>query len=286
MNQLTGRTAIVTGGGSGIGAGIAESLAARGIAVMVADIDETRAAEVARRITAQGGTASFIGIDVSDAASVEKAGRDVERRFGRLHFAFNNAGVALHGTPLEQIPLEDWQWVIGVNIMGVVHGIRTFVPMLREHGEPGRIVNTASIGGLQVNAGWMTAAYSMTKYAVVALSEGLRNELKGTAIGVSVLCPAAVRTQIAESAHQRPERFGGPYERPQQAFMADAIAEGWPPRRVGERVIQGMLDDEFMIFTHSSPRPWIEARHAMIQAAFEKAAEFEAADSVVASSRP
>lgn len=285
MDELIGRTAIVTGGGSGIGAGIAEALAARGVAVMVADIDEARAAEVARQISAQGGQASSISVDVSDAASVEAAGRAVEQRFGRLHFAFNNAGVALHGTPLEQISLEDWHWVIGVNIMGVVHGIRTFVPMLRAHGEAGRIVNTASIGGLQVNASWMTAAYSMTKYAVVALSEGLRNELRDTAIGVSVLCPAAVQTQIAASGHQRPERFGGPHERPQQAFMADAIAEGWPPRRVGERVIRGMLDDEFMILTHSAPRPWIEARHAMIQAAFEKAAQFEAAESVIHEAR-
>lgn len=101
---------------------------------------------------------------------MEAAGRAVERQFGRLHFAFNNAGVALHGTPIEHVALTDWQWVIGVNIMGVVHGLRTFVPMLREHGESGHIVNTASIVGLQVNPAWMTAAYSMTQYGVVAVS--------------------------------------------------------------------------------------------------------------------
>ena len=275
MSQFQGRTAIVTGGGSGIGAGIALALAERGVAVMVADINESGAAAVARTISEAGGRASFVAVDVSDASSVEAAGRAVERQFGHLHFAFNNAGVALHGTPIENIELADWQWVIGVNIMGVVHGLRTFVPMLREHGQAGHIVNTASIGGLQVNPAWMTAAYSMTKYAVVALSEGLRNELQSTSIGVSVLCPAAVQTDITYSSRARPERFGGPCDRPQQAFMAQAIADGWPPRRVGERVIKAIEDREFLILTHSAPRPWIEARHAMIQAAFDKAASFE-----------
>lgn len=275
MNTLKDQIAVVTGGGSGIGRGIAEALAARGASIMVADVDESRAAEVARAIAAQGGQAAHAGVDVSDPASVEELGREVARTFGRLHFAFNNAGVALHGTPIEAIALEDWQWVIGVNILGVVHGIKTFLPMIREHGEGGRIVNTASIGGLQVNPAWMTVAYSMTKYAVVALSEGLRNELEGSPIGVSVLCPAAVRTRIAESSHTRPDRFGGPYERPQQAFMADAVSQGWTGRQVGERVMHGIQENEFMILTHSAPRPWIEARHAMIQAAFDRAADYE-----------
>ncbi|MBU6191417.1 MAG: SDR family NAD(P)-dependent oxidoreductase [Betaproteobacteria bacterium] len=276
MGHFQGRTAIITGAGSGIGSGIAQALAARGVAVMVADINESRAAAVARALIEAGGRAAHVAVDVSDAASVEAAGRAVERQFGRLHFVFNNAGVALHGTPIEHIALADWQWVIGVNIMGVVHGLRTFVPMLREHGESGHIVNTASIGGLQVNPAWMTAAYSMTKYAVVALSEGLRNELAATPIGVSVLCPAAVQTDITHSSRERPERFGGPCERPQQAFMAQAIADGWPPRRVGERVIRAIEDREFLILTHSAPRPWIEARHAMIQKAFDRAESLEA----------
>jgi NAD(P)-dependent dehydrogenase (short-subunit alcohol dehydrogenase family) len=275
MNSLNGRTAVVTGGGSGIGSGIAEALAARGVSVMVADIDESRAAEVARAITAQGGSAAHAGVDVSDAESVAGLGRAVSRTFGRLHFAFNNAGVALHGTPIEAIAEDDWQWVIGVNILGVVHGIQTFLPMIREHAEGGRIVNTASIGGLQVNPAWKTAAYSMTKYAVVALSEGLRNELTGSPIGVSVLCPAAVRTRITDSSRARPGRFGGPYDRPQQAYMADAIAQGWSGRQVGERVVHGILEDEFMILTHSAPRAWIEARHEMIQTAFDRAEAYE-----------
>src|SRR3990172_7023594 len=249
MKEFKGRTAIVTGAGSGIGSGIALALARAGMNVAVADIQREAAKAICGQIEADGGKAIPIAVDVSDAASVEAAARQAEAAFGRIHVAVNNAGVAMHRTPLENISLEDWNWVIGVNVYGVIHGIRSLVPRIRRHGEGGHGVNAASIGGLQVHPGWNTGAYSMTKYAVVALSEALEQELSGSGIGVSVLCPAAVRTAIYDSARNRPARLGGPFRREQQHFLKDTIADGLTPLQVGERVLRAIRDDEFFVFT-------------------------------------
>jgi NAD(P)-dependent dehydrogenase (short-subunit alcohol dehydrogenase family) len=165
--------------------------------------------------------------------------------------------------------------VIDVNIKGVINGIHTFVPRLRQQGEGGHIVNTASIAGLQVNPNFRTGAYAMTKYAVVALSEALEQELSDTDIGVSVLCPAAVDTGIHLSARARPERLGGPFVRSADHFMGDLIREGLRPEQVGARVVQAIRDNEFYILTHSSPREWVERRFARIMQAFDRAEAFE-----------
>jgi NAD(P)-dependent dehydrogenase (short-subunit alcohol dehydrogenase family) len=150
--------------------------------------------------------------------------------------------------------------------------------LIRKHGEGGHIVNTSSIGGLQVQAGWNTGAYSMTKYAVVALSEALEQELRGSGIGVSVFCPAAVDTDLHDSAKNRPARFGGPFVREQQHFLKDLIAGGLTPLQAGERVVRGIRDDEFFIFSHSAPRKWIEARHQRLMAAFDRIEQLEAGE--------
>jgi NAD(P)-dependent dehydrogenase (short-subunit alcohol dehydrogenase family) len=274
MDNLTGKTAFVTGAGSGIGLGIARQLARAGVSVAAADIRKDAAEATAAEIVAAGGRAVPLQLDVSDRADVESGAEAAVRAFGKIHIAVNNAGIAMHGVPLEKIDAADWDWVIGVNIYGVVHGIQTLVPLIRSHGEGGHIVNTASIGGLQVNPSFNTSAYSMTKYAVVALSEALEQELAGSGIGVSVLCPAAVNTSIHLSERSRPDRLGGPTVRPQNHFMGDIIKDGWAPDMVGERVVQAILDNEFFIFTHTEPRDWIEQRHARIQQAFDRAAAF------------
>jgi len=146
---------------------------------------------------------------------------------------------------------------------------------MRRHGLGGHIVNTASIAGLQVNPNFRTGAYAMTKYAVVALSEALEQELAGSGIGVSVLCPAAVDTGIHLSARARPDRFGGPFTRDADHFMGDLIKQGLRPEQVGMRVVQAICGDEFYILTHSSPREWVERRFARIMAAFDRAEAFE-----------
>jgi NAD(P)-dependent dehydrogenase (short-subunit alcohol dehydrogenase family) len=275
VKDFKAKTAVVTGAASGIGAGIATTLAGAGMNVALVDIQERALQQVHGQITAAGGKAIAIRADVSDARSLAAAAQAAEQAYGRIHVAVNNAGVAMHGTPLEEMALEDWNWVIGVNLYGVIHGIRTFVPLIRKHGEGGHVVNTASIGGLQMRPGWNTGAYSMTKYAVVALSEALEQELQGSGIGVSVLCPAAVRTSIYDSAKNRPARLGGPFERKQHRFLKDTIADGLAPVEVGERVLRAIRDDEFFVFTHSEPRQVIEARHRRILDAFDRIAAIE-----------
>jgi NAD(P)-dependent dehydrogenase (short-subunit alcohol dehydrogenase family) len=271
MKIEAGMCAYVSGAGSGIGRGIALALARRGVRVGVCDIKLGDEQDTVRQIEALGGSALAVQVDVSDSASVEQAVAAVEQAYGAIAIGCNNAGIAMHGVPLHEISASDWDWVIGVNLRGVIHGIRALVPRMLQAGRPAHIVNTASIGGFQVNPNFLTGAYSMTKYAVVALSEGLHNELQGSPIGVSILAPAAVDTQIHLSERSRPERLGGPTVRAQNHFMGDLIRGGMTPEAVGERVAHGIEADELYIFTHPETQHWLDRRHAAITAAFDEA---------------
>ena len=271
MKIEAGMCAYVSGAGSGIGRGIALALARRGVQVGVCDIKLGDAQDTVRQIEAIGGSAMAVQVDVSDSASVEQAVAAVEQAYGAIAIGCNNAGIAMHGVPLHEISASDWDWVIGVNLRGVIHGIRALVPRMLQAGRPAHIVNTASIGGFQVNPNFLTGAYSMTKYAVVALSEGLHNELQGSPVGVSILAPAAVDTQIHLSERSRPERLGGPTVRAQNHFMGDLIRGGMTPEAVGERVAHGIEADELYIFTHPDTQHWLDRRHAAITAAFDEA---------------
>ena len=275
MKNIKGKTAYVSGAASGVGFGISSALAQAGANVAMVDIRAEALAQARARLHNFGDQIEAFVSDVSDAAVLAETAREIDARFGPLHIVCNNAGVAMLGVPLDEIPLTDWDWVIDVNIKGVINGIRTFVPRLKAHGQGGHIVNTASIGGLQVNPNFLTGAYSMTKYAVVALSEALENELAGTNIGVSVLCPAAVDTGIHLSARSRPNRLGGPFERPSDHFMGELIKTGLSPEQVGARVVSAIENGEFYILTHSSPREWVERRFKRIMAAFDRAETFE-----------
>jgi NAD(P)-dependent dehydrogenase (short-subunit alcohol dehydrogenase family) len=257
VKSVKGKTAYVSGAASGIGFGITTALAQAGARVAMVDIRADALADAKARLHNLSDQVETFVSDVSDAAILAETAREIDAKFGPLHIVCNNAGVAMLGMPLEEIPLADWDWVIDVNIKGVVNGIHTFVPQLRAQGGEAHIVNTASIGGLQVNPNFQTGAYSMTKYAVVALSEALENELVGSSIGVSVLCPAAVDTGIHLSARSRPDRLGGPFERKADHFMGDLLKDGLRPEQVGGRVVKAIESNEFYILTHSSPREWV-----------------------------
>lgn len=273
--QLQGKNAIVTGAASGIGAATALRLAQLGMHVVLADIKPGPLHAYAAELKAQGLSVEAIATDVSDEASIAAMADFAEQRFGDIHLAFNNAGIAMHGTPMHQMPMQDWQWVIDVNIRSIAYSIHHLLPRMLRHGQPGYFINTASIGGLQVNPAWRTGAYSMTKYAVVAMSEGLAQENRDSAIRVLVLCPSAVATGLGDST-SRPARLGGATQRPEQAFLAETIQQhGASPDLVARRILSAMENpEEFFIFTDSSARPVIEARHQRIQQAFERTEAF------------
>ena len=272
MKDLAGRTAFVTGAAQGIGLGIARALAKAGANLALADIDAEPLSAAKAEIEALGVRALAVPVDVSDPEAMAAAAQTVDRAFGDLHVLVNNAGVAIPPRPISQIKPEEWHWLIGVNLHGVLHGLRFFLPLIRRHGGEGHVVNTASIGGLQVRPGRGTGGYAATKYAVVALSESLAHELAGTPIGVSLLCPAAVDTSIYASPRRRPARFGGPGAVPD--IKAEMLPNALPPDIVGERVVHAIRGDEFFVFTHEAPRAWIEERHRRLMEGFDRAARY------------
>jgi len=272
--DFRGKTAVVTGAAQGIGLGICRALARRGANLAMADIAEAPLKAACAALGRDGAEAIALPLDVSDEGAVRFAAAAAEAQFGKVHLLFNNAGVVTPPKPVSEISLAEWNWLVAVNLFGAIHGIRAFLPLLRKHGEGGHIVNTASIAGLQVRAGRGTGGYAATKFAVVALSESLAQELAGSGIGVSVLCPAAVDTKIYEAPRRRPARFGGPFEPPAPDDARIALADGMKPDEVGERVLRAISEGEFYIVTHAETQAWLEERHARIIAAFGQIARF------------
>ena len=274
MRELAGKTAFVTGGAAGIGLALGRAFARSGMKVMLADI-ETDALQAAVK-SLQEISPDIRGIicDVADAASVERAAQASFDAFGRVHVVCNNAGVVAGGG-IDHISLDNWRWVIDVNLMGVLHGIKSFLPHIRAHGEGGHIVNTASMAGMQSDLGF--SPYGASKFAVVSMSEGLGLRLKPHGIGVSVLCPSYVRTRIGESGRNRPERYGPSQPLDPASPAAALVAEiarnidaGLEPDAVAARVLTAIRNDELYIFTHPGSRAEVEARFAAILAAMDR----------------
>jgi len=251
MEDLRGKVAVITGGASGIGRAVAERAAAEGMRIALGDIEEGPLKETVDDLTGRGAEALDVVTDVSDAASVRALRDRTLDRFGAVHLVHNNAGIGLGG-PIWEVSEEDWRWILGVNLWGVINGVATFVPGLIEQGE-GHVVNTASIAGLI--AAPFLGPYNATKQAVVAMSETLFKDLQavGAAIGVSVLCPGFVQTRIAESERNRPA-WAGDREAPGAAELRGAVQNmvdsGIPPAAVADRVIDAVRTDTFYILTH------------------------------------
>jgi NADP-dependent 3-hydroxy acid dehydrogenase YdfG len=270
MQQLAGRVAVITGGASGIGLGIAGAGAAAGMKLALLDVEAGSLEAAHRGLEAQGATVIAVRADVSDSASLAAAAERVLGAFGRIDVICNNAGVLTQG-PLADSSERDWEWLVGVNLLGVVHGVRVFVPHIRAHGEGGHVVNTASIAGLSALPG--LGIYTATKHAVVALSEVLRDELAPESIGVSVLCPGGVRTRIHEAGRNRPAVLGGPDASASRAAPSAALVEaGMDPSAVGERVLRAIRANELYVLTHPEFRAAFAARAEAILAAYDRAA--------------
>lgn len=256
MKQLRDRVAVVTGAASGIGRALAGRLAAEGMKVALADVDTGGLAKTAAEFEAQGASVLAVPTDVAEAEAVEALARRTREAFGAVHVVCNNAGVAGTGALTWERSLEDWQWVLGVNLWSVIHGIRTFVPILLEQGDEGHLVNTASIAGMLSGPG--TSDYCVTKHAVVTLSEALHHELAltGSRLKVSVLCPGWVDTRILESARSRtaaspaPAASSFPGAEALHEHIGKLLREGLKPERVADEVVRAIHEERFYIFTH------------------------------------
>jgi NAD(P)-dependent dehydrogenase (short-subunit alcohol dehydrogenase family) len=262
VQDLKGRVAVVTGAGSGIGKAMAERFAAAGMNLVLADIEAEALAHTADALRAKGAEVEAERLDVRESAALEALAERCFARFGGAQVLCNNAGVATGGAVWD-ISEADWDWVIGVNLVAVVHGIRAFVPKMIASGEPGHIVNTASIAGLTCPS--FMAPYTVTKHAVVALSDTLKGDLalSGASIGVSVLCPGWVRTRINESDRNRPggEADASDGELAVLRELVDGfIAGGIDPASVAEQVHDAVVNDRFWIRTHPEMEPMVAQR--------------------------
>jgi NAD(P)-dependent dehydrogenase (short-subunit alcohol dehydrogenase family) len=267
VKEFQRKVAVVTGAASGIGRGLAERCAQEGMKVVLADVEEQALTRASQELQAAGAQVLAVQTDVSKATDVEALAQKTMATYGAVHLLFNNAGVGA-GTFIWESTLADWEWTMGVNLWGVIHGIRTFVPLMLEQQEEGHIVNTASMAGLTGGPG--LGIYKVTKHGVVTLSETLYHELafKGANIKVSVLCPGFVSTRIMDSARNRPaqlqndpaEERMGPASEAMVQFMRQAVEAGMPPHQVAGIVFQAIRDEKFYILTHPELKESIRVR--------------------------
>ena len=267
MKEFQGKVAVVTGAASGIGRALAEHAAQLGMKVVLADIEEGALQQAKQALEASGAQVLAVKTDVSKAEEVEALAQQTLEHFGAVHLLFNNAGVAAGATVWDS-SLADWQWVLGVNLWGVIHGVHTFVPLMFKQGTEAHIVNTASIACLVSGPG--LGIYKVTKFGVVTLSETLYSELMltGAPIKVSVLCPGWVKTRVMESERNRPAAMQNVAQEPLnpvgEAFLQmvqQAIETGMAPGQVAEAVFQAIREEKFYILTHPNFKAAVETRN-------------------------
>lgn len=267
MQDFRDKVAVITGAASGIGRALAERCVQEGAKVVLADIEEPALMATAQALQAQGGVVLPVRTDVAQAADVEVLAQKTLETFGAVHLLFNNAGVAGQGAGgvVWRSKREDWEWVLGVNLWGVVHGLRTFVPLMLEQGTEGHIVNTASMAG--VISYEVSAAYHASKHAVVALSENLYHSLarQGAAVKASVLCPGWVRTRALDAERNRPpalqvQRVLPPGAADLLAASRQQLELGMAPERVAELVFAAIRAEKFYIFTHPELKFLVQQR--------------------------
>ena len=263
MRELVGKTAVVTGAASGIGLELAHRFGQAGMRVVVADVERVALERAASELSSAGHDVMPFVVDVrnyDEVVALEAASR---RAFGNVHLVCNNAGVGADGPVADPTNIEAWRWTIDVDLWGVIHGCKAFLPAMLEHGEPCRIVNTSSMAGLSPAP--LMGAYAIAKFGVVAVSETLAMEMAGTNVGVSVLCPALVATRIAESERNMPDAVRSrltptPEAQRVNDKMRHAVAQGMTVDVIGDAVIDAVLHDRFWIVTHADKKPGVLQR--------------------------
>ncbi len=279
MKDLAGKVAVVTGGGSGIGRGIALGLAAESMTVAIADLRLESAEGVAAEILGRGGRAFAIAVDVTSAESLEMAAKQVAAETGGVNLLCANAGVLARMASLDDHTMEDWEYTLSVNLLGVVKTVAAFLPSLRKCAPDAHIVTTASLGGLLATGGLPISAYVASKYACVGYTEMLRGELVAEQIGVSVLCPGVVASDLMNtSLKNRPEGFGrqaAPDVVPERGEGDTSVVAdtSMPAEEVGPIVVNAIRANRFHIFTHPEAAMAVEKRFRRISADFEFAAK-------------
>ncbi|MFN8632363.1 MAG: SDR family NAD(P)-dependent oxidoreductase [Chloroflexota bacterium] len=275
MQDLTGKVAVVTGAGSGIGRALAERFAAEGMKLVVADVEAEALARTEATLSSRGAEVLSVQLDVLQPEQIEALAERTYATFGAAHVVCNNAGVvAAGGKPSWEETPEDWEWVLGVNLWGVIHGVRAFVPRMLDGGDDGHIVNTASAAGL-ITSGFKTS-YDVSKFGVLALTESLYREMEaiGSRIGVSVLCPGPVSTKIMEAGRNRPGRLENDAaaeisgHRPEGTRYIERLTAlvvgGVPPAEMAEAVLQAIREKRFYILPHTEYDAMLRARFESI----------------------
>ena len=266
MEQLSGKVAVVTGGGSGIGRAMALAFAAQGMHVAIADIELAPAEAVAAEVRSTGQKALAARLDVTDRPAMKLFADRVYTELGSCDVLCNNAGVVAF-RPVPQMTDADWDWVVGVDLLGVINGTAIFLPRMAKAGNGGHVVNTASIAGMVAGATPGIASYTTAKFGVVGMSEGMANDLKPVNIGVSVLCPGGVRTRIATSTRNRQDDFGGP--EPGNQAMEAGMQSGMDPAAVAALVVRAVKENQLHIMTHPETKAGVAERFDRILAAYD-----------------
>jgi NAD(P)-dependent dehydrogenase (short-subunit alcohol dehydrogenase family) len=271
MEDLNGKVAVITGGASGIGFATAKGLARRGARLVLADIEQAALDKAVVQLSSAGAKVEGVVCDVGDLASVQKLADTAFSRMGAVHIVFNNAGIAVGG-PIAEMKHSDWEWVMRVDLWGPIHGVEAFLPRIIEQRQGGHILFTASFAGLVPNEGLGT--YCVAKYGVVALAEVLQREMRAHNIGVSVLCPMRVATNIGNSERNRPAELGGPQASPRvqpqgedNRNMAGRVIE---VNEVGEQVVKAITANRLYILPHEESRKSIRRRFERIDRTFDE----------------
>ena len=276
MFKFEGRTAVISGGAEGIGLSIAKALGEQKMNIVLADIDEKNLLKSSAELESLGIPVLATLLDVADEMQWKSVAEKAVERFGKVHMVVNNAGVGGDSGPIENQETEGWQWALGVNLMGVVYGAKIIIPLIKDHGEGGWILNVSSMAGM--GGVPYSGAYTASKAAVVALSESWAAELQDKRIGVSVLCPAFVQTRIYDSERNRPDKYKSEnYQIENESSFSkqtkQMVKDGIDVSIVGKRVVEAIDHGELYIFTHPNYRQVNQERFNGIDEAFARSAK-------------